>query len=786
MNWETFFLDNLPLIDRVTAFVSRKYNISGADAEDFASRVKLKLIEDDYKVLREFEKKTSLPTYLTIVIQRIYLDQKIHEWGKWRPSMRARQGGEAAIYLERLVSRDGLDMAEAATIVRQKYTNLDSRALKKLAASIVVRQPRRASKVEQKEEMREPASEASAEDELLSGAREAAARRASEVLSRELDRLPAEDRLIMKMRFVDAMKVSTMARQINVDQKQLYRRIDRLVAAMRESLLAAGVAMSDIGDMLFHGSNALQVDFARVAMSDIGRVAMSDIGDVHNHGGDAPQVDFGDSGAMLPPPPSRDGTPPSPGNDDAERRVLEVDAMRAVKMSDTVRVRVRLATDRPVKGLSERVDLLIPVQGLKVTIAIDASDFLRPLDDTFGTFTVVRRVDTQWLIFRFKPLREGRHPVTVRLFTGASLDASVSFEVTVEGERRAESSRDPIRKPLKLRRRGDDEVGLDISFDRGSLQYRYRWLDNFAQTTRERRSKALNDTPQRLTADIVKQLNQLARGQTEFAPAARRQFLRTRGMRLWDELIPDDLKQDYWERRSSANKVILFADADPMLWELLYPYGEKDDGFLVEQFLITRWSSDPLPTTSLRADRSVIVIPQNDTPEQAEAEAEIVRALLAKRGTVEVIRDIDLLLQRLLEPYDILHFACHSTFTSTGSQIRFGQGMLDADFFHGSHLAASPLVFINACRSDGMAETYTGLTGWAKEILAAGGNAFVGSLWEVRDEYAPLFAQQFYQSLLDGDTIASAAKSARESIREGRDATWLAYTLYADPGMVLK
>ena len=261
MNWETFFIDNLRLIDRVTAFVCRKYGLAGADAEDFASVAKLKLLDDDYAVLRKFENKCSLPTYLTIVISRQYLDQKIHEWGKWRPSMRARQGGDAAIYLERLVSRDGLGVTEASTIVRQKYTELDSRALDALAASIVVRQPRRATKVERTKEMPEPSSEASAEDDLLSDERERAARHVSAVLNREIDRLPAEDRLIMKLRFIDAMKVSTMARMLHIDQKQLYRRIERLVAALRESLLAGGVAMSDIGDMLTHGADALQVDF---------------------------------------------------------------------------------------------------------------------------------------------------------------------------------------------------------------------------------------------------------------------------------------------------------------------------------------------------------------------------------------------------------------------------------------------------------------------------------------------------------------------------------------------
>jgi RNA polymerase sigma factor (sigma-70 family) len=262
MDWETFFLDNLSLIERSIAFVCRKYGLSGADAEDFGSSSKLKIIDDNYAVLRKFGQKCSLGTYLVIVIKRHYLDEKIHEWGKWRPSMRARQGGDAAIFLERLISRDGLGIAEASATVRQKFTELDVRAVERLVASIVVRQPRRQSSVERTEEMREPASEASAEDELLRGEREAAARRAGAVLSRELDRLAPEDRLIMKLKYIDAMKVSTIARMLHADQKQLYRRIERVVATLREALLAAGVAMSDIGDMLINGADTLEIDFA--------------------------------------------------------------------------------------------------------------------------------------------------------------------------------------------------------------------------------------------------------------------------------------------------------------------------------------------------------------------------------------------------------------------------------------------------------------------------------------------------------------------------------------------
>ncbi|MEA2237834.1 MAG: hypothetical protein QOC81_2558 [Thermoanaerobaculia bacterium] len=260
MNWEKFFLDSLPLIDRATAFVCRKYGLIGADAEDFASAVKLKLIEDDYAVLRKFANKCTLSTYLTIVIQRHYVDQKIHEWGKWRPSVLARKGGDAAILLERLISRDGLSIGEASTIVRQKYTELDSHALETLASSIVTRRAQRASEIERTEEMPEPASGVSAEDDLLASERESTERHTNAIVNRELGRLPSEDRLIMKLRFIDAMKVSTMARLLKADQKQLYRRIERIVVTLKAALLAAGVAMSDIGDMLVHGADALHFD----------------------------------------------------------------------------------------------------------------------------------------------------------------------------------------------------------------------------------------------------------------------------------------------------------------------------------------------------------------------------------------------------------------------------------------------------------------------------------------------------------------------------------------------
>src|SRR4029453_14108130 len=45
----------------------------------------LRLVEDDYDVLRRFQARSSLPTYVTVVIQRLFLDYRNRLWGKWRP-----------------------------------------------------------------------------------------------------------------------------------------------------------------------------------------------------------------------------------------------------------------------------------------------------------------------------------------------------------------------------------------------------------------------------------------------------------------------------------------------------------------------------------------------------------------------------------------------------------------------------------------------------------------------------------------------------------------------------
>jgi len=70
------FWSCLPLIGEVTAHVCRRHRLSADESEDFMSEVRLHFIEREFEPLRRFEGRSSLRTYLTVVITRLFLNYR--------------------------------------------------------------------------------------------------------------------------------------------------------------------------------------------------------------------------------------------------------------------------------------------------------------------------------------------------------------------------------------------------------------------------------------------------------------------------------------------------------------------------------------------------------------------------------------------------------------------------------------------------------------------------------------------------------------------------------------
>lgn len=74
-----WFRSNVPLIERLSRFVCRDARLSPADVDDFVSYVMLKLIDNDYAVLRKFEGRCQMSSYVIVVVRRAFSDFLAHE-----------------------------------------------------------------------------------------------------------------------------------------------------------------------------------------------------------------------------------------------------------------------------------------------------------------------------------------------------------------------------------------------------------------------------------------------------------------------------------------------------------------------------------------------------------------------------------------------------------------------------------------------------------------------------------------------------------------------------------
>lgn len=143
-NPESLFLEHLGWINRVAAMTCSQYGVWGPEAEDFASSIRLKLMENNYAIIRKHRGEATLKTYLSVVVKRKFLDYWRESRGRrWRPSAMARRLGPPALDLEALVYRDGFRLDQAGEMLRTSgQTSLSDRDLGALLKELPPRKPR--------------------------------------------------------------------------------------------------------------------------------------------------------------------------------------------------------------------------------------------------------------------------------------------------------------------------------------------------------------------------------------------------------------------------------------------------------------------------------------------------------------------------------------------------------------------------------------------------------------------------------------------------------------------
>ncbi|HEX6324881.1 MAG TPA: sigma-70 family RNA polymerase sigma factor [Vicinamibacterales bacterium] len=244
MNSPEIYLAHREFIEDAIAAVCRRRRLAPDEAEEFASDARLHLIRNDYAVLRAFEGRSSIRTYVIAVLSHLFLDWRNARWGKWRPSAEAKRLGPLAVKLETMTVRDRLSLDEAYETLQTNYGISAPRADIEAMAARFPDRPRRSFLQDDALEQHAAAG-ADADAGVMHATAVAAAERARGALSEALAELDARDRLILEMRYTDGHRVQDIARLLDLDPKPLYRRIERLLAELRRGLEARGVTAAE-------------------------------------------------------------------------------------------------------------------------------------------------------------------------------------------------------------------------------------------------------------------------------------------------------------------------------------------------------------------------------------------------------------------------------------------------------------------------------------------------------------------------------------------------------------
>lgn len=244
---EQLFLSHLTLIEEIAEHAGRWAKFRPEDCEDFVSWVKIRLMEDDYRVFRQFQQRANLKTFLNVVIRNLARDYRNSLLGKWRPSAEVERLGKVAVRLQTLMVRDGYSFSEACEILRtNEKVEISMAELEDLAAKLPDRMGRHM--VGEDGLQGEAAKDPRPDQRALEHERDGKGRRVYGQLHRALATLSAEDRLLVKMRM--RFSVADIARARNLNQKALYRRLDKIFKTLRKALEREGVRREDVKEIL--------------------------------------------------------------------------------------------------------------------------------------------------------------------------------------------------------------------------------------------------------------------------------------------------------------------------------------------------------------------------------------------------------------------------------------------------------------------------------------------------------------------------------------------------------
>lgn len=466
------------------------------------------------------------------------------------------------------------------------------------------------------------------------------------------------------------------------------------------------------------------------------------------------------------------------------QRYLQARYPDSIAVGKTFGLRVNIVP-AAVPGGAALKPFAVPRGGRDIRLEAVVPPGLRVLGDRLLTVHVPADGDSDPVMFELCADAPGVRSMSVAAWIDGSYLGELRVDITAEHDNPAGTYRNAVAEISTEPVEG--AVSLVVRFDSRQNAYRFEFRD---EDNPDEVTSNLAYEPGPLVEQLIASLEDLAKGRSGHQADQVRAYLMNSGAALWHELVPKGLREQFWERQDRIRQLTILAEKDAVPWELLYPMDPgHDEGFLVEQFPVTRAIFNRRPSRKLSLWPARFVLPTDSLP-QARAEIDAIRLSLDPGQPLDKVISGPMPLNNLIanENFGLLHFACHNAYDpAIGSSIKFGEVPFRPTDLTGAVINkklahSAPTIFINACRSAGLTATYNRLDGWATKFLEAGAAAFIGSQWAVSDGAAREFAQEFYGQLQTGSSLGEAVKCARTAAAsQPGDPTWLAYAVYGDP-----
>jgi hypothetical protein len=247
------FLSYLPVVDVVTSSVCHYHHLRASERDEFASFVRLALLDHDCEVLRQHTGGGSAVAFLRVVISRLLYDYRCQLWGRWRPSAAAKRQGSVAVLMEQLVTRDRFTLDEAIESARTNHgVQHTPQELRDLCTTLTLGSAVRHRTVPETAACDVASDGPSPDQVLVNRETEATRRRLIAALDAARESLTCEEQVLLKMRVDDSLPVSRIAAALGLNQKKLYITLNRLYARIRERLLADGISTEDVNECFGH------------------------------------------------------------------------------------------------------------------------------------------------------------------------------------------------------------------------------------------------------------------------------------------------------------------------------------------------------------------------------------------------------------------------------------------------------------------------------------------------------------------------------------------------------